>query len=68
MTEDQLTTTPKEAVLKMLEGVPKEASYEDIQYHIYVLGKIEKGLKDCEGGNLIPQEEIERRMARWLEE
>ena len=66
MTEDQMTTTPKQAVRKMLEGVPDDASYEDIQYHIYVLGKIEKGLKDSEKGNLVPQEEVERRMAKWL--
>ena len=39
-------TTPKEAVAKILETVPDEASYDDIQYRIYVRGKIEKAIKD----------------------
>jgi hypothetical protein len=66
MTESQLSVSPKNAVKRLLDSVPDEASFEDIQYHIYVLGKIENGLKDCDERDAIPQEEIERRMVRWL--
>jgi len=42
--------TAKEEVLRMLHRLPDESSYEDIQYHIYVREKIERGLRDVEEG------------------
>ncbi len=58
--------TAKEEVQKMLEQIPDDSSFEDIQYHIYVREKIERGLKDIEEGRILDQEEIERRMSKWL--
>lgn len=58
--------TAKDEVRKMLDRLPEDASYEDIQYHIYVCEKVERGLSDVEQGRTISQEEIERRMSRWL--
>ncbi len=57
----------KEEVRKMLEYLPDDVSFEDIQYHIYVREKIARGLKDIQDGNILSQEEIEERMAKWLE-
>jgi predicted transcriptional regulator len=51
----------------LLERLPDDASLNDIQYHIYVRQKIERGLDAIRRGDVIPQEEIEKRMARWLE-
>ena len=56
----------KEEVRRMLDQIPDDASFEDIQYHIYVCQKIELGLKDIEEGRVISQEDIERRMSKWL--
>lgn len=58
--------TAKEEVRKMLERLPDDASFEDIQYHIYVREKIERGLKDIQEGNVLSQEDIEERMSKWL--
>jgi len=58
--------TAKEEVRKMLEELPDDASFEDIQYHIYVREKVERGLEDVRAGRLLSQDEVERRMARWL--
>jgi len=60
--------TAKDEVREILENLPDEASLEDIQYHIYVRQKIERALRDAEEGRTIPQEEIEKRMSRWLDE
>ena len=60
-------STAKEAVRRILDNVPEDASFEDIQYHIYVREKIENGLKDIEEGRLLTQEKVEQRMAEWLE-
>lgn len=58
--------TAKQEVKKLLDQIPDGASYEEIQYHIYVRQKIERGLKDVAEGRIISQEEVERRMAKWL--
>ena len=58
--------TAKQEVSKLLTQLPKDCSLEDIQYHPYVLQKIERGLKDAEEGRVYTQEEVEKRMAKWL--
>jgi predicted transcriptional regulator len=58
--------TPKEEVRKLLDQIPDDSSFEDIQYHIYVREKIERGLKDVEEGRVLSHEEVERRMSKWL--
>jgi predicted transcriptional regulator len=60
-------STAKEEVRRILDKLPDNASFEDIQYHIYVREKIERGLSDAEEGRFIPSDEIERRMSKWLD-
>jgi predicted transcriptional regulator len=60
--------TAKEDVQHLLESLPENATYEDIQYHIYVRQKVAKGLKDVEEGRVLSQNEAEQRMDRWLDE
>lgn len=65
--EVQEMKTAKEEVRDLLEKIPDSASLDEIQYHIYALQKIQKGL-DAEGrGAVISQQEAERWMARWLD-
>ena len=59
---------PKEEVRLLLERLPEEASFEDIQYHIYVQESIRRGREAADRGELIEHEEIERRMSKWLGE
>lgn len=59
-------STAKEEVRKLLDQIPEDASFEDIQYHIYVCQKIRRGLKDLDEGRVVTQEEVERRMSKWL--
>ena len=58
--------TAKEEVRKLLDQLPEDSSYEDIQYHIYVREKVQRGLEDIEAGRTLTQEEVEQRMARWF--
>ena len=60
-------TTAKEEVLRILALLPEDASFEDIQYHISVRQKIDHGLEDVEAGHTLSEEELDQRMARWLE-
>ena len=56
----------KKSVRDVLDELPEDATLEDIQYHIYVREKIERGLKDIAQGRVLSQEDVERRMAKWL--
>ena len=62
------TTTAKDAVREILDQLPDDTSYEEIQYRIYVREKVERGLRDLEQGRVLTQEEVEQRMAKWLDE
>ena len=59
-------STAKEEVRKLLEQLPDTSSFEDIQYHIYVREKIERGLQEVKEDRVLSQKEIERRMSKWL--
>jgi len=59
--------TAKDEVRELLDSLPDDASLEDIQYHLYVRQKIQRGLAAAEQGRTIAHEEVVRRMSRWLE-
>lgn len=61
-------SSPKQTVQEILETLPDDASFEDIQYRIYVRQRIERGLDDVENDRTLSHEEVKARVARWLEE
>ncbi|TMQ32506.1 MAG: hypothetical protein E6K70_18190 [Planctomycetota bacterium] len=58
--------TAKQTVRDLLDDLPDNSTFEDIQYHIYVRQKIERGLQDLKAGRVLSQKEAERRMSKWL--
>ena len=57
----------KEAVYKLLDTLPEDTTIEDIQYHLYVLQKIQAGQEAVDAGEIIPHEEVIRELTKWLE-
>jgi predicted transcriptional regulator len=57
----------KREVSKLLDLLPEDCSLDDIQYHLYILQKVERGLKDGEAGRTFTQEEVGKRAAKWLD-
>ena len=55
----------KDQVCHILEGLPEDASLEDIQYHTYVRQKIEQGLADIEAGRVLSHQEVQQRLSKW---
>ena len=53
--------TAKEQVQEILQQIPEDSSLEDIQYHIYVRQKVEKGLEAAREGRVISHEEVVKR-------
>ena len=60
--------TAKEEVRTLLEKLPDNCSIEEIQYHLYVLDKVRRGLEDAGMGRTFSQEEAEARLGKWLTE
>ncbi len=56
----------KEEVQHLLKDLPDNVSFEEIQYHIYVCQKIDRGLEEVQSGRIVSEEEFETRMSRWL--
>ena len=52
--------TAKAEVTSMLESLPDDASLEDIQYHLYVLEKVKKGVERAEQEGVVEQVVLER--------
>ena len=58
----------KDEVRKMLDNLPDTITYEDVQYHLFVKQKVERGLIE-RGENIgIPEEEMEKQFEQWLSE
>lgn len=57
--------SPKERTLALLNRLNDDVTFGDIQYGIYVLQKIQRGLKDIEEGRVVSHEEARRQIARW---
>jgi len=58
--------SPKKRASKLLKELPDNCTYEDIQYHLYVLQKIERGLMDSEAGRVYTHEQMKKKLSRWL--
>lgn len=56
----------KEEVQNLLNNLPDDCALEDVQYHLYVLEKIKRGLADVEAGRTYTQAEVEAHIAqKW---
>ena len=67
MTGDELMLDAKQDVQQLLNQLPENVSFDDIQYHIYVCQKIRRGIEDVEAGKTISDEEFDKQMSQWLE-
>ena len=46
----------------MIARLPDDATWQDVRYSIYVLGRIERGRGEAANGKILEEDEIERRM------
>jgi hypothetical protein len=61
-------SSAKQDVESLLHKLPDNSSVEDIQYHLYVLDKVRRGLEDARVNGTLSQEEVETRLSKWLTE
>jgi hypothetical protein len=58
----------KQEAIELIQRLPDDSTLGDIQYHLYVRQKVLRGLRDVEEGRSQTQEEVEKRMEKWLTE
>jgi predicted transcriptional regulator len=64
-TENHMSNTTesvRDAAKAILDKLPDDASWEDVQYHLYVRQQIEAGLVDDAAGRLIDTDDMRRRL------
>jgi hypothetical protein len=59
-------SSAKEEVQALINRLPDDCSLEDIQYHLYVLEKVQRGLETADTKAAVSQEEVERILDKWL--
>lgn len=58
-------STAKEEVKALLDKLPDDCSLEDVQYHLYVVEKIHRGIDRAEKEGALSQDEVERKFSKW---
>lgn len=54
------TTSVKDEARHLVETLPDDATWDDIQYAVYVRQAIERGLKDAREGRTVPLDEARK--------
>ncbi len=49
---------------KLVDGLPDEASWDDLMYEIYIRKKIDEGLTAADEGRLISHDEVKQRFLK----
>ena len=57
-------STAKSEVTSMLETLPDDSSLEDIQYHLYVIEKMKRGVEQAESEETLSHAEAEQRLRK----
>jgi predicted transcriptional regulator len=56
----------KTQVIDLIKSLPDDCTLEDIQYHLYVREKVERGIKAIDEGRTVTQEQAEAQVKEWL--
>lgn len=67
--EIQMTadTTVKYQILKAVEEMPQEVTFEEVMEHLYFLYKVNRGLQQVQSGNIVSHEEAKKQIRTWHE-
>lgn len=58
--------TAKQTVEKLVKNIPDSCSIEDFHYHLYVIEKVRKGMKDIQEGRFVTLEQAKERLKKWI--
>ena len=58
-------STAKNQVQSFLEKLPDDCTLEDIQYHLYVVQKVHRGIDRAEKEDEISKQDFEKQLGKW---
>lgn len=56
----------KDQARALLDSLPDDCTFDDIQYHLYVVEKVKRGIKRAETEPTLKQEQVEKKFDAWL--
>lgn len=65
-TKTEKLQSPKTLTGELLKKLDDKSTFDDIMYELYVMQKIERGLKDIEEGRVLTHEQVKRELHKWL--
>ncbi len=57
--------TAKQEVESLLKSLPDDCTLEDIQYHLYVIEKVQRGLEVADSQGAISHKDAAERLGKW---
>ncbi len=57
----------KDEIAALLRRLPDDCSFEDVQYHLYVLAKVREGLAAADREDVLDEAEVDARLSRWTD-
>ena len=59
--------TAKETVRALLDRLPDDCNLDDVQYHLYVVQAVARGVADGQAGRVVSHEQVAADLRRkWL--
>ena len=62
----EMIALDKEKIIDSLRDLPERTTIEEAMERLYLLAKIEKGIKQADEGQCISHEEAKEKMKKWL--
>lgn len=57
----------KQKILKTVEEMPQDVSFEEVMERLYFLYKIERGLQQVETDNIFSHQQAKQNLKKWHE-
>jgi hypothetical protein len=64
--QNQINMITKEQLIETIKQLPPEFSVDEVMERIFVLEKIETGLQQSQKGKVTPDEDLDKKLPKWL--
>ena len=61
-----MSLTDKAEAERLIKQLPDDCTIEEIQYHLFVLEKLRNARRQIEDKKVLTQEQVEKRLERWV--
>lgn len=56
----------KRTAVALIERMPEDATLEDIMYELYFRQRVDRGLRELDGGKTVSHSQVKRSVTKWL--